>query len=1160
MYRADGRWVVSASALVGYLACEHLNGLSMMHALDLLARPSSTSDGSDEDALDVIRRRGFEHERRYLDALRAEDRWIVEIPECRTDDELRLAADLTGQAIADGADVIFQATFFDESGPLSWRGHADFLERVPDVKSDSGSPVYEPVDAKLAHRVKPGAVMQLCQYASQLTEIQHHEPEHLHVELGDGERASFRYASVAAYFRHARRRFEAAVVAGVNSAIYPEPVLHCSVCGWAARCDERRRADDHLTLVAGLGRDRVRKFVAAGVPTVAALAQTAITSVPRVGALVFDRLRRQARLQVQAREAAASSPPFELIDPSGAGRGLEGLPVPNAGDLYLDLEGDPFVAGGLEYLFGIGWIDDGGEFQFKAFWGHDEFGERVAFESAVDFIGARRLAHPDLHVYHYAAYERTAFGRLMGKYGTREDEVDALLRGRVLVDLFQVVRQGVRVGVESYSLKKLEPLYMAPREAAITDAGSSIVEYERWLQTHEPLILIDIEKYNRDDCESTWRLHQWLEARRPEAEAEFGRPLERPAASIVTVRPADAVEFDTELDRLRDVLLGTLEAPPLPDDAEAYARWVLAHLLEFHRREDKPDWWHYFSSITAYEPGDLIDDNRAIDCLTYVGEAGAVDASILHRYSFNPGQEHKLTERSVVVDPAVHRHKLHHGTAAPSPGSIFEIVSHRGELVLKRGKHSVAPHPDAVLEHNIFGTRVMREAIADVARGWVTGAEGDGAYQAVRELLRRAPPRFAGRAGGIPLLCAGEDTLAAASRLALALDRSYLPIQGPPGTGKTFTAAHVICDLIGAGRRVGIMANSHEVIGHVLQEVLKVAAAKGVTIRAIQKAEDEQACSHPGITIVHHADDVEDALAAGEVQLVAGTAWLFARPGMIDTLDHLVIDEAGQVSLANVVAAGRAAANLVLVGDPQQLAQPMTGSHPHGAGVSVLDHVLAGRPTVADDHGLFLDTTWRMHPDVCEFISDLAYESRLFAHPNCSAQSVSGEDGLGGSGVRWVPVPHTGNKLGSDEEVAAVRVCFDALVGREWVDFDGNTSPITSHDVVIVAPYNVQVNKLIAGLPAGARVGTVDKFQGQEAAVAIVSMATSSAADAPRGLAFLLSTNRLNVAVSRARALAVVVASPTLLATECKSLEQIQLVNGLCRFAELAPSAHPPPP
>ena len=652
MYRADGRWVVSASDLVGYLECGHLNGLSMAHALGELEHPPP--DSSDDDALEVVRRRGFEHEQRYLDSLRAEDRWIVEIPESRGVEEVRHAASVTRQAIADGADVIFQATFFDESGPLSWRGHADFLERVPDVKSDSGSFVYEPVDTKLAHSVKTGAVLQLCQYASQLTAIQRHEPRLLHIELGDGERASFRYASVAAYYRHARRRFETAILVGHGETIYPEPVAHCSVCVWASRCDQRRRADDHLSFVPNLGRDHVRKLVAAGIPTVAELARTTVTSVPHIGDQVVERFQRQARLQVVAREAPAGPPPFELIEPSGPGRGLEGLPVPSAGDLYLDLEGDPFVGnGGLEYLFGIGWLDESGEFQFKAFWGHDDIGERAAFEGVVDFIVDRRGADPDLHVYHYAAYERTAFGRLMGKYGTREDEVDDLLRGRVLVDLFKVVRQGVRVGVESYSIKKLEPLYMAPRDGAITDAGSSIVEYERWLETHDPQILFDIEKYNRDDCESTWRLHHWLEARRAEAEQQFDRPLERP---VVVGSVDDALDDTADgPSDLHGGCAGDLLGPPDRSSATKLTTpdGCSRTSLEWHRREVKPEWWRYFDIVTG------VRARRSCrrQGLPSTGSSTSVSMvaekhSLLHRYRFDPEQEHKIKVGDRPPDPA----------------------------------------------------------------------------------------------------------------------------------------------------------------------------------------------------------------------------------------------------------------------------------------------------------------------------------------------------------------------------------------------------------------------------------------------------------------------------------------------------------------------------
>jgi uncharacterized protein len=251
----------------------------------------------------------------------------------------------------------------------------------------------------------------------------------------------------------------------------------------------------------------------------------------------------------------------------------------------------------------------------------------------------------------------------------------------------------------------------------------------------------------------------------------------------------------------------------------------------------------------------------------------------------------------------------------------------------------------------------------------------------------------------------------------------------------------------------------------------------------------------------------------------------------------------------------------VLVGDPQQLPQPSKGTHPPGAGVTALEHVLAGEAVVPADRGLFLDTTWRMHPDVCRYVSELAYDGELTSHPSCAAQRVLGDGDLAGTGLRWLPVVHEGNRLSSVEEAEAVAAVYDQLLGRSWIDAQGSTATITSADVVIVAPYNAQVHALTQSLPAGARVGTVDKFQGQEAAVSIVSLAASDAEEIPRGLEFLFSMNRLNVAVSRARALTIVVGSPTLLAARCRTVEQMILVNGLCRFVELAtPLSSPSPP
>jgi uncharacterized protein len=273
---------------------------------------------------------------------------------------------------------------------------------------------------------------------------------------------------------------------------------------------------------------------------------------------------------------------------------------------------------------------------------------------------------------------------------------------------------------------------------------------------------------------------------------------------------------------------------------------------------------------------------------------------------------------------------------------------------------------------------------------------------------------------------------------------------------------------------------------------------------------------------------------------------------MAEALDALVVDEAGQMSLANVVAVGGAARNLVLLGDPQQLSQPSRGTHPPGADRSALEHLLDGRATVPPDRGLFLATTWRMHPQVCAFVSEVAYDGRLESHPDCARQEVGGQGPLAGYGLRHVAVEHAGNRVTSPEEVEAVAALVADLVGRPWADAAGRTRPLGLEDVLVVAPYTAHVARLGAALPAGARVGTVDRFQGQEAPVVVFSMATSSADDLPRNLEFLLSLNRLNVAVSRARGLAVLVASPRLLEARCRTPHQLRLANALCRLMELS--------
>ncbi|TML58747.1 MAG: TM0106 family RecB-like putative nuclease, partial [Actinobacteria bacterium] len=1076
--------------------------------------------------------------------LRSEGREVIEIAgDHRSLAGLRRAAADTEAALRAGAELVYQATFFDGR----WLGHADFLRRV-DTPTDLGPFGYEVLDTKLARRVKAAALLQTAAYSAQLAGVQGVAPERMHVVLGDRSEESYLVREFAAYHRMIQRRLEDAAM-GEPLATYPDPVEHCGVCRWAEVCDSRRRADDHLSLVAGMRRDQTRKLAAAGIETVAALARTDVDDrVPGVSAPSLDRLTHQAELQIRQRTTGQVH--YELLAPDGPGRGLGALPPPSAGDLFFDIEGDPFAEGdGLEYLFGVVELVEGAP-RYHAFWAHSRADEKRAFEQLVDFFVARLDRRPDLHVYHYAPYEPTALKRLMGRHGTREDEVDRLLRGQVLVDLYQVVRQGVRVSQESYSIKKLEPLYAPAREGPIADGGSSIVAYEGWLESGDAQVLEALAAYNEADCVSAWRLRDWLEARRDELEARLGEAPPRP-------EPPDTAEGSEQL----AVALAETEAlvhrltAGIPDDPAArspdeHARWLLAQLLNWHRREAKPEWWAYYHRL-ALNDEELADDPDAIGGLVYEGVVNRVKRSLVHRYRFDPSQEHKIAAGTRPLDPR---------TEEPA-GLLAHIEAAEGVLHLMRGERSDAPHPTSVVPPKPIDTGVQRRALARLAQ-WVLDhgiATPAGEHSAARDLLLSMPPRVQGHMGGA-LTRPGESDLDAARRLALSLDGGCLPVQGPPGSGKTWIGARMIVELVRAGRRVGISATSHRAIGNLLDEVCRYAADAGVEVRALQKANEHERCSSPCVRFADSNAVVDEALAGGAVDVVAGTPWLFAREQLDGAFDVLFVDEAGQMSLANALAVAGSARNLVLLGDPQQLAQPSKGTHPPGADRSALEHLLGEHATIPADRGLFLRTTWRLHPLVCGFVSEAFYEGRLTADPSCARQDVDGPLPLGGAGLRHLPVPHRGNRSCSPEEAGVVADAVADLLGRPWTGCRGDTRPLALGDVLVVAPYNAQVAELARQLPAGARVGTVDKFQGQEGAVVVFSMATSGADDLPRTVEFLYSLNRLNVAVSRARALAVLVASPALLQLRCRTPGQMRLANALCRLVEIAQEQLQPVP
>src|SRR5437867_3932555 len=381
----EGRLIVSPSDLTGFLECEHLTQQELAAARGEIVRPERK-----DPELEVLTRRGLEHEARHLADLRAGHRRVAEFafPE-GTIAGLSHAHAQTVAAMNEGVDVIYQGTFFDGR----WRCHPDFLLRI-DRPSKLGAYSYEVADAKLARKAKAAAVLQRCVDAEQLAAVQEVEPEHIRLTLGDGSEEELRLKDYAAYYRSVKRQFEQVVFpspsgGGQGGGTYPDPVDHCRICRWIDVCEARRREDDHLCLVAGMRRDQTRRLNLAGIKTVTELGASPFdTPIHGINEMALARLRQQARLQVEQRHS--DTLPFEVLPPLGEHLGFQALPPPTSDDLFFDMEGDPFVGdNGVEYLFGI-WEAlplnvEGRKGFHHTFWGHDSDEEKRAFEQAVDF-------------------------------------------------------------------------------------------------------------------------------------------------------------------------------------------------------------------------------------------------------------------------------------------------------------------------------------------------------------------------------------------------------------------------------------------------------------------------------------------------------------------------------------------------------------------------------------------------------------------------------------------------------------------------------------------------------------------------------------------------------------------------------------------------------
>ena len=1118
---------LSATDLANYLGCRYLTELDRAVAMGKLDKPDYF-----DPSLAILAKRGAQHEADYVEFLRNKGLRVVALHGKSVDETIK--------AMKEGFDVIVQATLTEKN----WLGNADILLKVTE-KSNLGDWSYEVQDTKLSQNTRPASILQLCLYSDLLSRIQEIVPAKMYVVKPgiDFPTEEFLFTDFRAYYNLIRRNFER-TIATPSNGLYPEPVPHCDICRWWKRCDARRHTDDHLSLIAGIRTLHRNELIRQGVETLEQYARTPepLRTQPERGNIdSYRAIHEQAKIQLQGR--IENKLLYKLLA-SDPGRGLHRLPEPNKGDIYFDIEGDPFYdQGGLEYLLGVTYRTESGSYGYSARWAMNQVDEKKTFENFIDFIMQRWSTNPSMYIYHYGIYEPAAVKRLSGRHGTRADEVDQLLRAERFIDLHAVIREGIKASVERYSLKDLERFTDYTRKIDLPVAGASRRALESALELKELASLPDqtktfVQDYNEDDCRATEALHRWLEKLRTEA-LSAGMEMVRP--EIKTGEAPDNVE---EIQTRAAALFKDLTRK-LPEDRSLWtqaekAKWLLAHLLEYFRREDRSAWWEYFR-VNELEHIDLLGERKAITGLKFLYEVpgGPRSKWPIHRYEYPP-QEVSLDEGDELYLVKSNLFKV---------GTLHGINAEAYTVDIKKTGKTKDLHPSAVHVLDRIDIKTLATSVMNLAESIIEdGIESEWPHRAPKYLLLRKKPRLLS-GDYATLLTPGEDVVKGAVRLALDLDKSVLAIQGPPGSGKTYTGAKMIIALAQAGRRIGITAVSHKVIRNLFDKVIEFNKTENAIAGFVHKISEKSDTPPVGITEVTENPDAIAALNEGKV--VGGTTWLWANKISDGSLDYLFVDEAGQMSLSQVLAASRAAKNLILLGDPQQLEQPQRGSHPEGSDVAALTYFLDGHKTMPPDKGLFLGVTRRLHPSICNFTSELFYEGRLKPLEGLETQKLTSSGTFQGAGLFYVPVHHSGNQDKSIEEVKVVEGIINELLTNDtrWVDANDQQKKLLADDILVVAPYNSQVSALREKLPA-IRIGTVDKFQGQEAPVVIYSMTSSSAEDAPRGMSFLYNLNRLNVATSRAKVMCILVASARLLEPECRTVEQMRWANALCRFRE----------
>jgi len=1061
-------------------------------------------------------KKGNIHEDNYLQLLKSKYKKVIDIKNLKISREEKF--DKTISCMKEGYEIIRGGYLKKDK----WIGEFDFLEINKNLPSKFGDYSYEVLDTKNTSKPKTDHIIQIGMYTFLLESIQGVLPKIFTIVLKDMKKEIVQLNQVYEFFKINKEKYEHFVLNEINKST-PQKCDFCLVCPWLDTCEKIWKDKDDLNQIGGMNKNYSKKLREQKIKTASILSkQDEEKKLEGLRSEISRKLIIQAKLQKEYEKTG--KPVFRIYEDNlNKIKGFNLLPRKSKCDLFFDIESVPdyVVPGKLEYLFGFYYIENDKE-KFKPIWAHTKKEEKNNVLKFFDFTKKHFEKYPDAKIYHYASYEITALERLTSFHQVNMVEYDHYIILGKFVDLFRVTKQALLVSENSYSIKNLEKFYNFKRSGDLQKGDISQDYYTEWMENKNQKLLDEIEEYNKQDCESTYQLRNWLLKVKPENTRWFLSSKEEMELRDNEIK---MLEYQKKISNTQ------IENKSIKE--------IITSIIGYYNRENKPEWREYFDRKHLTDD-ELIDDPTCIGNMHIFGSQVQEKRSLIYTYKYED-QEFKIKagkEATLAnnLDPEI----------KDRAGSIISIDHDKKIVTIKRGTSqgrlqdtiSIGPPPPFKTDKLEASTYKFIDSVI----------EKKNKYSALISILLKQNPKIKGIREGDKIIKT-HDFTSEIPKIISNLDSSYIYIQGPPGTGKTTQASNAIVELLKSNKKIGITANSHKVIHNLLDKIENISS--DVPFRGLKmgrSTDEDTIYNSQHIKTSSNEKDFIDGLNSNNTLIYAGTKYHFSSNYYDSKLDYLFIDEAGQVSLADIIAIGSVAKNIVLIGDQLQLGQPIKGSHPGESGKSILDFLLEGKDTIPAHRGIFLNKTYRLNSKINEFISNNFYEDRLVTDVITDKRKISFDKKhiIKREGVHHISMDHKDNIQKSIEEGQVIKKILNEMIGLKY--FDGaKDRKLTLEDFLIISPYNAQVNYLMSVLK-NAKVGTIDKFQGQEAAVTIISMTSSDSDILPRNKEFFFNRNRLNVAISRAQCVSIILFNPELLKTSPRSVEQIKLLNNFYKL------------